>query len=136
MPSDPEKFLQEKEDLVLILRTLPLHLFNTTNDDVEWKLFNKLKDIKKRIEKFIKQEADTTDNTNKLIAERCTDYIVMVGTQLLDEPVDRELVFPELLSMIKIQIGRLRLKGYDDPMADAYDQHAEGMDAEAERRNL
>ncbi|KAJ5538317.1 hypothetical protein N7494_007796 [Penicillium frequentans] len=128
MPSDPEKFFQEKEDLVLILRTLPLHLFNTTNDDVEWKLFNKLKDIKKRIKNLINPEADTMDNTNKLMAERSTDYIVIVGTQLLDEPVDRELVFPELLSMIKIQIGRLRLKGYDDPMADTYDQHAKAMD--------
>ncbi|KAJ5909889.1 hypothetical protein N7504_004532 [Penicillium tannophilum] len=52
----------------------------------------------------------------------------MVRTQLLEEPVDRELVFPELLFKIKIQVGRLRLKGYDDPMADSYDQHAEEMD--------
>lgn len=128
MPSNPEKFFQEKEDLVEILRTLPFHLFNTIHDNVEWKLFNKLKNIKKRIEDLIKQEADTMDNTNKLIAERCTDYIAMVGTQLLDEPVDRELVFPELLFMIKIQIGRLRLKGLADPMADAYDRRAEKMD--------
>lgn len=87
-----------------------------------------MKDIKKRIEDLIKQEADIMDNTNKLIAERCTDYIVMVGTQLQDEPVDRGHVFPELLFMIKIQIERLRLKGYDDPMADAYDRQAEDMD--------
>lgn len=68
------------------------------------------------------------NNTNELIATICTDYIVMVRTQLLEEPVDRELVFPELLFKIKIQVGRLRLKGYDDPMADSYDQHAEEMD--------
>lgn len=75
------------------------------------------------------------DNTNKLIAERCTDCIVMVGTQFLEEPVDRELVFPELLFMIKIQIGRLRLKVYDDPMANAFDQHAEEMDGTYRVRN-
>lgn len=128
MPSNPEKFFQKKEDLVKILRTLPSHLVNTTHDDVERKHLNKLEDIKKRIIDLIEYEADTMNDSNKLIGERCTDYIVMVGTQLLDEQVDRDLVFSELLFMFKLRIGRLRLKGYDDPMADASDQHAEEMD--------
>ncbi|KAJ6114797.1 hypothetical protein N7486_000575 [Penicillium sp. IBT 16267x] len=128
MPPSPEKFYQERANLVKNLEQIPIHLFNTTHPDVEWKLFCTLKDVNKRLEDLIKQAHDTMDNTNKLIAERCTDYIVMVGTQLLEEPVDRQLVFPELLFMIRMQIGRLRLKGFDDPMADAIDRQAEGLD--------
>ncbi|KAJ5623130.1 hypothetical protein N7490_011735 [Penicillium lividum] len=128
MPSNPDKFYEERELLFRKLNMLVVYTNDITKKDLEWSMFVNLKEVKNRIEALIEQEADTMDETNKLIAERCTDYIVMVGTQLIREPVDRDYVFPELIHMIKMQVGRLRLGGWDDPLADSRDRQAEELD--------
>lgn len=128
--SNPEKFYEERECLYRKLNMLVTYIGSngTTKEDLDSRLFATLKDVKKSIEALVKQEAANMDNINKLIAECCIDYIVMVSTQLLDEPVDREYVFPELIHMIKMQVGRLRLKGADDHLADERDLLADGLD--------
>ncbi|KAJ5918218.1 hypothetical protein N7454_010593 [Penicillium verhagenii] len=129
MPSNPTEFYQERDNLVKNMKVLIPLINEHTIPDLEYRFFSSIKSIKRRLKSLISQEDDNMDNINKLIAERCTDYIDVVATQLLSEPVDRVTVFPELLLMIKMQIGRLRLKGAGaDPGADELDRLAERLD--------
>ncbi|KAJ5930412.1 hypothetical protein N7466_005905 [Penicillium verhagenii] len=129
MSSNPTEFYQERDSLVKNMNEIIPCLNDHTIPDLEYRFFSSLKSIKRRLKSLIRQEDDNMDNINKLIAERCTDYMDVVATQLLSEPVDRVTVFPELLLMIKMQIGRLRLKGAGaDPGADEFDRLAERLD--------